>query len=110
MRITKYEHACFVATIAEKKLIDDPGSFTVPLPDTNNVVAVVVTHEHADPWTAEQLQRIKDNIPEVKFFAPAGVAVAATDFEFTVVHGGDTITVDPFTLRFFGEQHAQIHS
>jgi L-ascorbate metabolism protein UlaG (beta-lactamase superfamily) len=110
MRITKYEHACFVASIAEKKLIVDPGSFTVPLPDTNNVVAVVVTHEHADHWTPEHLQRILTNSPDVKFFGPAGVAAAATDFEFTVVTDGEKVTLDPFTLEFFGENHAVIHS
>jgi L-ascorbate metabolism protein UlaG (beta-lactamase superfamily) len=110
MRITKYEHACFVASIAEKKLVVDPGSFTVPLPDTNNVVAVVVTHEHGDHWTPEHLQRILDNSPDVKFFGPAGVAAAATDFEFTVVTDGQKISIDPFELEFFGEQHAIIHS
>ncbi|MEJ1230959.1 MAG: MBL fold metallo-hydrolase [Galbitalea sp.] len=88
MRITKYEHACFVASIGEKKLVVDPGSFTVPLPESTNVVAVVVTHEHGDHWTAEHLHRILENSPDVKFFGPAGVAAAATDFDFTVVHDG----------------------
>ena len=110
MRITKFEHACFVASIADKKLVVDPGSFTVPLPDSNNVVGVVITHEHADHWTPEHLQRIKDNSPDVRFFAPAGVAAAATDFEFTVVKDGQKIALDPFTLEFFGEKHAEIHS
>jgi L-ascorbate metabolism protein UlaG (beta-lactamase superfamily) len=110
MRITKYEHACFVASVADKKLIVDPGSFTVPLPDTNNVVAVVITHEHADHWTPEHLQRIRENSPEVRFFGPAGVVAAATDFEITVVNDGQKVEVDPFTLEFFGEKHAQIHS
>jgi L-ascorbate metabolism protein UlaG (beta-lactamase superfamily) len=110
MRITKYEHACFVASIGEKKLVVDPGSFTVPLPDTNNVVGVVITHEHGDHWTSEHLQRILDNSPEVRFFAPSGVAAAATDFTFTVVKEGDKIDLDPFTLEFFGEKHAEIHS
>jgi L-ascorbate metabolism protein UlaG (beta-lactamase superfamily) len=109
MRITKYEHACFVASIGDKKLVVDPGSFTVPLPDTNNIVAVVVTHEHADHWTPEHLLRIKEGSPDAKFFGPAGVAAAATDFEFTVVKDGQKIEVEPFTLEFFGEKHALIH-
>jgi L-ascorbate metabolism protein UlaG (beta-lactamase superfamily) len=110
MRITKYEHACFVASIADKKLIVDPGSFTVPLPDTNNVVAVVVTHEHGDHWTPEHLQRILDNSPGVAFYGPAGVIAAAGDFEFTAVKDGEKIEVGPFLLEFFGEKHAEIHS
>ncbi len=110
MRITKYEHACFTVSIGDKKLIVDPGSFTVPLPDENHVVAVVVTHEHADHWTPEHLARIKSNSPDAKFFGPAGVAAAATDFDFAVVKGGQKVEVEPFTLEFFGEKHAQIHS
>jgi L-ascorbate metabolism protein UlaG (beta-lactamase superfamily) len=110
MRITKYEHACFVAQIADKKLVVDPGSFTVPLPDSNNVVAIVITHEHGDHWTPEHLQRILEASPDAKLFGPAGVATAASDFDFTVVKDGQKIEVDPFTLQFFGEQHAQIHA
>ncbi len=110
MRITKYEHACFVAQIGEKKLVVDPGSFTVPLPDSTNVDAVVVTHEHGDHWTPEHLTRIREASPDVRFFAPAGVAAAASDFDFTVVKAGDRIDLGTFTLEFFGELHAQIHS
>jgi L-ascorbate metabolism protein UlaG (beta-lactamase superfamily) len=109
MRITKFEHACFVASIGDKKVVVDPGSFTVPLPDSNNVIAVVITHEHADHWTPEHLQRIKDNSPDVRFFGPAGVVEAASEFEFTTVKDGDKIDIEPFTLEFFGEKHAQIH-
>jgi L-ascorbate metabolism protein UlaG (beta-lactamase superfamily) len=110
MRITKYEHACFVASVGDKKLVVDPGSFTVPLPDSNNVVGVVITHEHADHWTAEHLQRIKENSPDVRFFGPAGVVAAASDFEIEAVQDGQKIELDPFTLEFFGKDHAQIHS
>jgi L-ascorbate metabolism protein UlaG (beta-lactamase superfamily) len=110
MRITKYEHACFVASIADKKLVVDPGSFTVPLPDQNNIVAVVITHEHPDHWTPDQLARILEHSPDAKLFGPQGVADAASEFDFTVVKAGDTIEVEPFTMEFFGEKHAEIHA
>ncbi|HEY5319631.1 MAG TPA: MBL fold metallo-hydrolase [Galbitalea sp.] len=110
MRITKYEHACFVVEIGGKKLVVDPGSFTVPLPDNNNVVGIVVTHEHGDHWSPEQLQRILAASPDAKLYGPAGVAAAASDFDFAVVSSGDVIELDPFRLEFFGEKHAQIHS
>jgi L-ascorbate metabolism protein UlaG (beta-lactamase superfamily) len=110
MKITKFEHACFVAEIGDKKVVVDPGSFTVPLPDTNNIVAVVITHEHADHWTPDQLKRILEGSPNARLLGPAGVAAAASDFDFTVVKDGDTIEVAPFTFTFFGENHAVIHS
>jgi L-ascorbate metabolism protein UlaG (beta-lactamase superfamily) len=110
MKITKFEHACLLLESSGKSLIIDPGSFTTPLVGTNNVVAIVITHEHADHWTDDQLKRIVERNPDLRIFAPAGVAAAATDFDITVVDGGDSIEVEPFTLRFFGSKHAVIHS
>ncbi|MEY9953908.1 MBL fold metallo-hydrolase [Leifsonia sp. EB34] len=109
MRLTKFEHAALLLEESGKKLYIDPGSFTSPLTDTANTVAVVVTHEHADHWTPEQLKRVVDMNSDVPIFAPEGVARAATDFDVTVVHAGDTVEAGPFTLRFFGGKHALIH-
>jgi L-ascorbate metabolism protein UlaG (beta-lactamase superfamily) len=110
MRLTKFEHSCLLLENGGKKLFVDPGNFTTPLTETASTVAVVITHEHPDHWTPEQLTRIVDMNPDVPIFAPAGVAAAASDFAITVVAPGDTIDVDPFTLRFFGGTHAVIHS
>lgn len=109
MRLTKFEHAALLLEESGKKLYIDPGSFTSPLTDTANTVAVVITHEHADHWTPEQLKRVVDMNSEVPIFAPEGVARAAADFDITVVHAGDTVEAGPFTLRFFGGRHALIH-
>lgn len=109
MRLTKFEHAALLLEESGKKLFIDPGSFTSPLTDTANTVAVVITHEHADHWTPEQLKRVLELSPEAPIFAPEGVARAAADFDVTVVHAGDTVEAGPFTLRFFGGRHAVIH-
>ena len=110
MRLTKLEHACLVLEDSGKTLIVDPGSFTTPLVGTKNVVAIVITHEHADHWTDDQLKRILEQNPDARLFGPEGVATAASDFDITTVSSGDQIVVGPFTLRFFGEKHAVIHS
>jgi L-ascorbate metabolism protein UlaG (beta-lactamase superfamily) len=109
MRVTKQEHACLIVEASGKTLIVDPGSFTTALVGLNDVVAIVITHEHADHWTPEQLSRIIDRNPDAVIFGPAGVAVAAADFAVQVVADGDTREAGPFTLRFFGEKHAVIH-
>jgi len=110
MKVTKHDHACLVIDKADSSLIIDPGTFTLPLSDVFGVVAVVITHEHPDHWTPEHLQRILERNPDARIFGPAGVAAAATDFTIEVVADGDTIEVEPFTLKFFGEKHAEIHS
>jgi L-ascorbate metabolism protein UlaG (beta-lactamase superfamily) len=109
MRLTKLEHACLLLESAGKTLIVDPGSFTTPLVGTNDVVAIVITHEHADHWTEDQLNRILERNPDARIFGPAGVAAAAPSFDITTVADGDTIDIEPFTLRFFGSKHAVIH-
>jgi L-ascorbate metabolism protein UlaG (beta-lactamase superfamily) len=110
MRITKHEHACLQIENASSTLVIDPGSLTTALVGLKAVVAVVITHEHADHWTPEQLHRILDDNGGARIFGPAGVAAAATGFDVTVVKDGDVIDVEPFTLRFFGGKHAVIHA
>lgn len=110
MKVTKQEHACLIVEEAGKKLIVDPGSFTTLLVGMSDVVALVITHEHADHWTSDQLERIKDRNPQARIFGPAGVASAATEFSVETVKAGDTVDVAPFRLRFFGGDHAVIHS
>lgn len=109
MRVTKHEHAALSVSDSRKKLIIDPGSFTDPLLDLENVVAVVLTHEHPDHWTPEHLRRILAQAPRARLFGPAGVVAAAAGFEVTEVAPGDVVEVGPFRLEFFGGRHAVIH-
>lgn len=108
MKVTKYEHATLVITSNDKQLVIDPGVFLTP-PDFADTVAIVITHEHADHWTDQNLGMILEKSPDAKIYAPQGVATAASGFEITVVKEGDVIEVEPFTLEFFGEKHAVIH-
>lgn len=107
MRITKHEHACLRIELEDRLLVIDPGGFTLPLDDLHGLVAVVITHEHPDHWTPEQLERIRTQVPDVPVYATAGTAAAGADV--TVVAPGDTVTAGPFTLTFHGGTHAVIH-
>ncbi|MCT9820351.1 MBL fold metallo-hydrolase [Microbacterium sp. W1N] len=113
MRVTKHEHACQRLQKSGRTLLIDPGSFTLPLIDVEGLVAVLITHQHADHWTPEHLERLRRDAPGVPVYAPAGVAAAVAesdiDLEVTVVSPGDEIDLDPFTVRFFGGRHAVIH-
>ena len=69
----------------------------------------MVTHEHPDHWTPDHLDRILEYSPGVPIFGPQGFADAAAGYQVTVVHPGDTVTVEPFTMTFFGGRHSVIH-
>jgi L-ascorbate metabolism protein UlaG (beta-lactamase superfamily) len=113
MEVTKLEHACQILTEGEARLVIDPGNFTRPI-DVTGVVAVVITHEHPDHVTPEQLRRILDHDPDAVVIGPAGVAAAlaesAPEVVVDVVVDGDHRTVGPFDLTFHGTRHAVIHS
>jgi len=110
MRLTKFEHAALLLEKSGKKLFIDPGSFTTAITEAAGTVAVVITHEHADHWTPEQLGRILDASPDAVIYGPEGVVNAASGFDVVQVSPGDSIEAGPFSLRFFGGLHAVIHS
>jgi len=113
MEVTKLEHACQVLTEGEARLVIDPGNFTRPV-DVSGVVAVVITHEHPDHVTPEQLDRILAANPDAVVLGPAGVAAALAESAphvlVDVVTDGDRRTVGPFDLAFHGTRHNVIHS
>ncbi|AIV40407.1 MULTISPECIES: MBL fold metallo-hydrolase [unclassified Curtobacterium] len=111
MEVTKLEHACQVVTKDGARLVLDPGGFTRPV-DVTGVVAVVVTHEHPDHGTPEQLHGILDRNPDAVVLGPSGVAAALADAGITVevVGDGDHREVGPFTLDLHGARHQRIHS
>jgi L-ascorbate metabolism protein UlaG (beta-lactamase superfamily) len=110
MRLTKFEHAALLLEQSGKKLFIDPGMFTTPITDAAGTAAVVITHEHPDHWTPEQLRRILDASPDAEIYGPEGVVAAADGFGVKRVEAGDRVEAGPFSLRFFGGRHAVIHS
>lgn len=109
MRVTKFEHATLALTDRGKTLVIDPGTYTAPLVNLGEVVAVVVTHEHPDHWTADHLDRLRKAFPDVPVYGPEGMANAAAGYDVITVHPGDTVDAEPFHLEFFGGKHAVIH-
>ncbi|TPW75054.1 MBL fold metallo-hydrolase [Schumannella soli] len=110
MKLTKYEHACLVLEKSDEKLVIDPGSFTTPLFDLTKVAGIVITHEHADHWTQQQVERILELNEGIPVYSTEAVALAATGFDVIIARPGETVEVGPFTLKFEGGRHAIIHS
>ncbi len=112
MNVTKYEHSCMVVAKGPARLVIDPGSFLASLPETSGVVAIVITHEHADHLSPDRVRGLLEMNPGIPIYGPQGVAdaAAASGIQVHVVEAGDTVEAEPFTLRFFGGRHNVIHS
>lgn len=107
MKITKHEHAHLVIEEQGQKLIIDPGMLSSDLGDTSNVTAVVVTHDHADHLSVDNLRSILAASPQAKIFTTPEVASQFP--EATVVANGEQIDIGAFSLVFYGGSHAPIH-
>ncbi|MDB5177379.1 MAG: hypothetical protein JWN75_1047 [Candidatus Saccharibacteria bacterium] len=110
MKITKFEHACFVVEQNGQSLIIDPGHYTTDLVIPQNVVAVVTTHNHADHYSEEHLQHIVDKNPDVVIIGLDEVVSQITDIKTLSVVANEGVKIGEFELEFFGGRHAVIIS
>lgn len=109
MKLTKYRHACFTVEENRKVLVVDPGGFSTDFIAPENVVAVIITHEHPDHFDPERLAEIIDKNPEAVILAPHSISDKLEAFSHQPVTAGEVVEIEPFALAFHGGQHATIH-
>jgi len=120
MQCFRLSHAGFVIEDGGSALLIDPGNFSderelgAALDSTAPVAALVITHEHPDHWTAENVAAVRRTAPDAPIFttAPTATALAAAGIEDRVhaVRDGDARKAGPFSLEFYGRRHELLHS
>ena len=109
MKLTKYQHACFTVEKDNQMLVVDPGTFATDYLPSNNVVAVIITHEHPDHFDPEQIAAIMDKNPEAVIVGHESIVSKIEAFTTQAVDAGDKLAIGVFDLAFFGGTHAIIH-
>lgn len=109
MRITKFGHSCVRLSESGSDVVIDPGGWS-ETESLDGVAAVLVTHEHPDHWTIDQLRATDAPVYTIEAVAAqvrdADPAVAE---RVTVVTPGQELEVAGFAVRVVGEKHAVIH-
>ena len=109
MKVTKLEHATLVLELEGKTLILDPGFYTRPMDGYQNVVGIVITHNHDDHVYQDQIDRILKDNPDAQILGTQEVMERLSPRKATAVHHGDFYELGPFTAEFFGSMHIEIH-
>lgn len=106
MRITKLEHSGFALEKDGQTLLCDPVEFTGRLPAFNNVVGIIITHQHNDHLQPEVVQRILAGNPGAQVLCPADTTHLISPS--ITVREGDMRQIGGFSVKFFGKEHALI--
>lgn len=108
MKLTKYQHACFVIEKDDATLVVDPGNFSHDFIIPSHVDAIVITHEHPDHLDEGRVQAILQANPKATVIAHESIAGRYTNYSAIGAKLGEPYTIGEFTLRFFGGTHASI--
>ena len=97
MKLTKYEHACFTVEKDGQVLVIDPGNLSDDFVTPENVVAVVITHQHPDHFDAEKLAAIFAKNNAVLVLGPTDVIDKVEIENKKVVSPGEKLSVGPIS-------------
>ncbi len=106
MKITKLEHSGLVLEKDGQKLVFDPVSYEMTLPELQNVAAIMITHRHPDHYQSERIAEIRAINPTAQILVPEDMDGEIADAK--VVRPGDNLEVVGFMLQIFGGSHAEI--
>jgi L-ascorbate metabolism protein UlaG (beta-lactamase superfamily) len=104
MKITKYEHACWVMQEGQSRVIVDPGIFSKSITNLSNVNAVVITHIHSDHLDPELINKIIEQNPTVQIYSTSQVA-KELEQKVVVPELSKKYKAGNLELEFFGEKH-----
>lgn len=85
MTLRKFRHSCLVLEKDGQSLVVDPGEWSTDFVVPENVVGVIVTHEHGDHFSLEKLQNIVATNPDAIIYAHPDVTSKIPDLETTAV-------------------------
>ena len=113
MKITKLGHCCLLIEIKGKRILTDPGSYTVEAHSKlENVDYILFTHEHQDHYHLESLKVILKKNPQAVVYTniSVGELITREGIKHTEVNNGDKIMLGEISVEGVGEKHAQMHS
>ena len=110
MIITKFGQCCLLIETAGKRILTDPGRFSVSQNDVRDIDLILITHEHADHLHTESLQIILKNNPQAEIVTNDGVGkiLAELGIPYEVLAEAKQVEKCGVAIEAFDGQHVEI--
>lgn len=112
MKIQKLGHCCLVIEHKGKRILTDPGSYTVDAQaGLTGIDFILFTHEHQDHYHLESLQAILKNNRRAVIFANNSVSelLAKENIAHTLIKHKEKFALGDIPAVGIGEKHAILH-
>jgi L-ascorbate metabolism protein UlaG (beta-lactamase superfamily) len=110
MKLSKYQHACFVVEKGGVSIVVDPGSMTHDFIMPKHVAAVYITHNHPDHLDAQLVITILREHPNAVLLANESILKEFKNEHTQAVTSGETVDAGGIKLHFVGGGHEPIDS
>ena len=108
MRLTKFQHACFVVEKDGVSVVVDPGNFTHDFIMPKHVAAVFITHNHGDHLDNQKVIAILREHPKAVLLAHESILSDFKNEHTQAVKADETVDVNGILLKFVGGDHEPI--
>lgn len=112
MKIKKLGHCCLVIEEHGKRIMTDPGSYTISEQEVErNIDLVVITHEHADHLHVESLKNILAHNPSAVIVTNTAVGKILDEagIVYSKLEEGQSGEFVGILLEGYGDKHAEIY-
>jgi L-ascorbate metabolism protein UlaG (beta-lactamase superfamily) len=113
MKITKLGHCCLLIETKGKRIVTDPGSFTIEASaKLTDIDYILFTHEHQDHYHVDSLKTLLQNNPKAVVYSNNSVSELLKNegIKHIEVNHSDTVLLGEISVMGIGEKHANMHS
>ena len=110
MKITKFGQCCLLVEIDGKRILTDPGKYTVAQNLVSDIDLILITHEHTDHLHVESIFKILENNPDAKIVTNNSVAkiLEKSGLGCEVIEGRSVGEVCSISLIAYDGKHEEI--
>jgi len=108
MKLTKFQHACFVIEKDGTSVVVDPGNLTKDFIMPKHVSAVFITHEHGDHVDNQLVITILRQNPKAVLLAHESILASFKSEHAQAITVGETVDAGGISLQFIGGSHEPI--